>query len=248
MTWDVQNRGDNKELARMKGLVGWKRWAVIGVVVILAAVVGGPYLYIHFIEGKAPAPLTLAKATTSATATAAATDSSPQGAWTIASGSKVGYRVKEVLFGQSNEAVGRTSSVTGTATIKGTTVTAASFTADLTTVSSDKERRDSQFQGRIMNTASYPTATLKLTEPIELSSIPATGVQKTVTVKADLTLHGVTKAIEFSMTGIYSGSSIQVSGSIPIVFADWGIANPSFGPVSTEDNGILEFAITLAKA
>ena len=44
----------------------------------------------------------------------------------------VGYRVPEVLFGQSTEAAGRTTRVTGTMTIDGTTVEDATFTADLT--------------------------------------------------------------------------------------------------------------------
>ena len=35
------------------------------------------------------------------------------------------------------------------------------------------------------------------------------------------------------------GSAIQVLGSIPITFGDWNIPNPSFGPVSTDDHGIL---------
>jgi NAD(P)-dependent dehydrogenase (short-subunit alcohol dehydrogenase family) len=31
-------------------------------------------------------------------------------------------------------------------------------------------------------------------------------------------------------------------------FADWGISNPSFGPVTTEDNGILEFSLVFVPA
>src|SRR6266536_3096235 len=37
----------------------WKRWLALGAVVVALAVVGGPFIYIHFVEGKAPAPLTL---------------------------------------------------------------------------------------------------------------------------------------------------------------------------------------------
>ena len=42
-------------------------------------------------------------------------------------------------------------------------------------MTSDEQRRDSQFQGRIMDTATYPTATFELTEPITLDSLPANG-------------------------------------------------------------------------
>ena len=40
----------------------------------------------------------------------------------IAAGSVTGYRVKETPFGQSNTAVGRTSSITGTITVSSGTL------------------------------------------------------------------------------------------------------------------------------
>ena len=46
----------------------------------------------------------------------------------------------------AQEAVGRTSNVTGTMTIDGTTITAVDITADLTTLQSDAANRDRQFQ------------------------------------------------------------------------------------------------------
>jgi hypothetical protein len=39
---------------------GWKRWVVVGAVGIPAALVVGPFVFIHFVEGKVPAPLALA--------------------------------------------------------------------------------------------------------------------------------------------------------------------------------------------
>lgn len=226
------------------------RWLAIGVVALVVAVVGGPYLYIHLVEGKAPAPLTLG---TPSPAASSGTTSGPTTAgagrtWSVANGSIVGYRVNEVLFGQSNEAVGRTSAVTGSLTVNGSTLSAADFIVDMTTLSSDQSRRDEQFNGRIMDTATFPTATFKLTQPVELVSIPPDGVARTVQATGSLTLHGVTKTVVFSVTGRKTGSTVQVAGSIPITFADWNIPNPSFGPVTTEDHGVLEFALNFAQA
>jgi polyisoprenoid-binding protein YceI len=226
----------------------WTRWIVIGVIAALALVVGGPFIYTKFIAGDAPPPLTLTDA--SPTTTATTTGTVPlDGTWTIASGSRVGYRVKEVLFGQSNTAVGRTSEIEGTITINGTTVEAATFTVDMTSLSSDQERRDRQFNGRIMDTSTYPTATFTLTEPINLGSIPAEGVTGTARATGKLTLHGTTKTVAFTVTGRRTASSIQVSSSIPITFEEWNIPNPSFGGVvTTEDSGSLEFLLNLAHA
>jgi hypothetical protein len=33
-----------------------------------------------------------------------------------------------------------------------------------------------------------------------------------------------------------------------VTFADWNIPNPSFGPASTEDHGLIEFLLVLARA
>jgi polyisoprenoid-binding protein YceI len=230
----------------------WKRWLAVGLVAAAVLVVGGPYVYIHFIEGGAPPPLALT--TPPARSAAGGTTGSGQasvasnGTWTVASGSVVGYRVKEVLFGQSNEAVGRTSTISGSIAVDGTTVTDARFTVDMTTVTSDQSRRDGQFNGRIMDTGTYPTATFTLTRPIEFGSIPAEGQSRTLRATGDLTLHGVSKTVVFDVTGRYSGSTFQVAGSIPITFAEWNIPNPSFGPVSTEDHGVLEFTLNFAQA
>src|SRR3954463_12951504 len=137
---------------------------IAGVVAIAVLIVGGTYVYIHFIEGDAPDKFSLTSDDATST-TAGSSSSSPtgiDGTWTASSGSEAGYRVKEVLFGQDNTAVGRTTSVTGTIRIAGTKATAAKITVDLTKVSSDQSRRDAQFQGRIMDTATFPTATFEL--------------------------------------------------------------------------------------
>jgi polyisoprenoid-binding protein YceI len=242
----------------------WIRW-IIGVVVALAVLlVGGPFVYIHFIEGKAPAPLSInTKSTatttngsgpsgesgTSSTSGSSAGSSADQidGTWKVTTGSQVGYRVNEVLFGQNNTAVGRTSSVQGSITITGTTVNAGSFTVDLTTVKSDRSQRDDQFQGRIMDTASFPTATFTLTQPIQLGTIPADGTTITAQATGKLMMHGTTRVVTFPVMARLSGSTIAVSGSIPITFADYNIPSPSFGPVSTDNHGTLEFLLNFSK-
>jgi len=231
----------------------WLRWVVGGVAVLLVLVVGGPFVFIHFIEGKAPAPLTLSSDTVTTTvaratttlATSAST-SSVDGTWKIASGSEAGYRVRETLFGQSATAVGRTSAITGSITISGTRVTAGSFSVDLTQVKSDQSERDAQFQGRIMDTSAYPTATFALTSPISLGTLPADGTTISETATGNLTMHGTTKSVTFTVEARRTSTTIEVSGSIPITFADWNIDNPSGGPATTGNTGTLEFLLDLA--
>jgi polyisoprenoid-binding protein YceI len=133
-------------------------------------------------------------------------------------------------------------------TIDGSTVSAASFTVQMATIHSDQSERDVQFDGRIMDTASYPTGTLTLTTPIKLGAVQADGVIRSYQATANLTLHGHTRSVTFTLQAERTSTGIEVSGSIPVVFADWGIGNPSFaGFVTTQDHGLLEFLLSFSR-
>jgi polyisoprenoid-binding protein YceI len=220
--------------------------------------VAGPFIYVHFIN-RAPAALSLppassapgtAPGTALGTASASTAASGPvAGTWTVGSGSVVGYRVNEVLLGQNGTAVGRTTSVTGHMTIAGTAVTAAAFSVPMASVHSNESERDNNFDGRIMEVATYPTATFRLTSPIDLAPLPAGGVINTYTAHGNLTLHGTTRAVTFTLSAERKGSQIEVSGDIPVVFANYNIENPSFaGLVTTQNHGLLEFLLVFSKA
>ncbi|HEV7887687.1 MAG TPA: YceI family protein [Acidimicrobiales bacterium] len=226
---------------------------VLAAVVVAVALPAAAFAYFNFIQDPAPKRLTLDSGTTSTTAGSAGTASASgdlsgtdlSGTWRPTSASQVGYRVNEVAFGQRKAAVGRTNKVTGTMNVSGTTVSAVDLTVDMTSVSSDESRRDNQFQGRIMNTSRFPTATFKLTSPVALSS---TSGPVTVKATGDLTVRGTTRPVTVELKAQRQGAGIAVNGSIPVVFGEWGIPNPSFGPVSTEDHGELELLVVFAKA
>jgi polyisoprenoid-binding protein YceI len=231
----------------------WLRWLLIAVGVLVVLAAAGPFIYIHFFNS-APAALSLSPATAQSsspgsTAAANTAASGPvTGTWTVGPGSIVGYRVNEVLLGQSATAVGRTTSVTGHLAIQGTTVTAASFSVPMATVHSDKSQRDAQFDGRIMDVSQYPTGTFTLTSAIDLAPLPVGGVIRDYTAHGNLTLHGTTRAVTFTLTAERKGAQIEVAGHIPVLFADYNIQNPSFaGFVTTQDHGLLEFLLVLDK-
>jgi polyisoprenoid-binding protein YceI len=125
-------------------------------------------------------------------------------------------------------------------------VSKVSLVADMTTVSSDEARREAQVQGRNKDTARFPTATFELTSPITLPSADATTAD--VEATGDLTLHGTTRPVTFDLAAKRNSGTIAVSGTIPVVFADYGIPNPTFGPVSTEDHAVLEFLVSFTKS
>ena len=51
-----------------------------------------------------------------------------------------------------------------------------------------------------------------------------------------------------NVTAKRSGGTIAVQGTIPVVFADYGIPSPSFGPAEVEDHGEIEFLVTFTKS
>jgi polyisoprenoid-binding protein YceI len=225
---------------------------------VLALVVSaGTFVYIHFIAPD-PAPrLTFSSVTPSTSASSAAAGSDAtvgssagtvDGTWKVSDGSQAGYRVSEVLNGQTNEATGRTTAVTGQVVISGTSVGSATFSVDLAKISSGESQRDSQFRGRIMNTSQYPTATFELTAPIELSSVPANLVEISVKATGTLTLHGTAKAVTIDLTARRNGANLEITGTVPITFSDYGISNPSGGPATVGNAGEMEVLLVLTRA
>ncbi|HVT77678.1 MAG TPA: YceI family protein [Acidimicrobiales bacterium] len=217
---------------------------VVAVAVIL---VGGSAFYLKVLEHP-DKKLTIDSTAShsSTTVNAAADDSTSDGMWKATKDSIVGYRVKETLFGSSATATGRTSQVTGSIAITGTSVKSGSFSVDMNSVSSDRTQRDGQFRGRIMNTAQFPTATFKLTQPITLMSV-ALNQEIKATATGDLTLHGVTQSVTFDVVAKRVTGQIKVNGEIPIHFADYGINNPSGGPARVGDAGTLEFTLVFTR-
>lgn len=195
------------------------------------------------------APITTETAAAGAgTTVATAANDGVEGDWVIAEGSEVGYRVNESINGFDTTANGRTQAIAGTFTIGATTVTAGDFTVDMTTFKSDESRRDGQFNGRIMDVANFPTATFVVTAPIDFQQVPTEGSTIPATATGDLTLHGTTQSVTFDVEATFLNGRVGVLGKIPVVFADFGIPSPSVATITTEDNGILEFALAFDRA
>ncbi len=170
------------------------------------------------------------------------------GVWKPTADSKVGYRAKEVLFGQKAEGVGQTNAVTGTMTLAGTAVTAVDLKVDLTKLTSDESRRDRQVQGRILDTGSFPTATLKLVEPISFGKAPAEGVVTKQKGNVELTIKDVTKTVAVDVEARLKSGKIEIAGAIPLTWADWNIGDPGLaGQITVESNGLMEFLVVFAK-
>jgi len=229
----------------------WRWWIAGGLALVVVLAVGGPFVYIHFIEGPPPPKLALPSThptTSTGRSTPAPATAKLDGTYAVGAGSEAGYRVSEVLIGQRSTAVGRTKMISGSVTITGSQVTGAAITVDMATVSSDQSERNAQFDSRIMDVARFPTATLTLTKPIRLGTVPPVGSRATYSASATLTLRGTTRPVTFPLSAERTASGIYVLAEVPVVFADWGIANPSVGGfVTTDNSGTVEVLVDLTK-
>lgn len=228
--------------------------------VLLVAIVG-PWLYLNVLRDDPPEPLSFADVTSTtgdddadadATTTTASTGAGVapegiEGVWRVGAGSQAGYRVKEVLFGQDAEAVGRTTEVSGTMQIAGTTVTSADVEVDMASVASDETRRDGQFRGRIMDTDTFPTATFTLTEPVELGAVPADAEEVARSATGELTVRGVTRTVTADLTARRNGATIEVTGAIAVDFDDFDIPDASGGPAQVGRDGRLELLLVFTR-
>jgi polyisoprenoid-binding protein YceI len=251
----------------------WIKWVSIGVAAAVVLFFAAIFVYANFINDS-PAALDesdLSNALASTTAapapdattgvsTADTTPAQPaptsdiasaddfDGDWVPTPASEFGYRVEEVLAGVNTTAVGRSNEIEGLLTIDGTTATLVDVTVQVDSIFSDDPRRDGQFRGPIMNAAEFPTAEFRITEPIEFGRIPVGDEQIVATATGELTLRGVTNPVTFDVTAQTTDGRIGVLGSIPVVFEDYGIDNPSGGVVSTEDEGLVEFVLVFEPA
>lgn len=226
---------------------------VLALVAVVVLALGGVVLYVQVLRDDAPAELDFTDQGEAPGTTDGGDDAPPlavDGEWVATGESVVGYRVIEDFVGglQNAEAVGRTSEVEGSLTIAGAEVDGVTFTADLTTLESDDARRDGQVQGRLLETATFPTATFTATAPIDLGAVPDDGVEITATATGELDLHGVVREVTFDVRAKRTGARIEVVGQIPVVFADYDIENPTNPFVSTRDEGVLEVLLVLEPA
>ena len=159
---------------------------------------------VNFLSGSSTAP-----------SSSSPTSSAVDGTYHVSAGSEAGYRVAEVLVGQHATAVGRTSKIWGSITIADDQVTAGTFTVDMASVVSDQSQRNAEFDGRIMDVAKYPTATLTLTAPVALGTAPAVGAEATYHASGTLDMHGVSQEVSFSLTTERTADGIYASGRPP---------------------------------
>jgi polyisoprenoid-binding protein YceI len=222
-------------------------WKIVIAAVVVVLVAGGAFWWFVLRDDSPPPPELGDVEPTGRVVDSGALD----GSWTLVADEEhyAGYRVPEQFGGDlvQRDAVARTNGVEGSLTIEGDTLTAADVTADLTGLESDDPtagRRDNYLQNNGLEIADFPEATFTLTDPVDLTPLPAEGVEMTLPIDGELTLHGVTAPVTVTVDARWNGDTIEVAGSAPIVLADFDIEAPDIpGLAKADDEGAFELLL-----
>ncbi|MBE7699916.1 YceI family protein [Oerskovia sp. Sa1BUA8] len=223
------------------------RWILVAVVAALVIVLAGPYLVARISVGNAPPPLGLQTPGESAAPSQSPAPGpfDPDGAWIVGAGSQAGYRVDEVLSGEKGTVVGRTEEVGGSLVVEDGELARAEVTVGTGSIASDSVVRDDAFR-RLLETDVYPNAVFVLTTPVDLSGIEG-DEPLTVEARGTLTIRDVTEPVTVALEARRSGDGVQVSGAIPVTFADYGVSVPELPFVTVEPTGTVEMLLELAR-
>lgn len=168
-------------------------------------------------------------------------------------GNEARFIVREQLAGAElpNDAIGTTSAITGGILIDAAgkiDPTVSKITIDLTTLKSDKDRRDGFIKRRTIVTDSFPNAAFVIKEVRGLPSTFPTSGQLTLTLVGDMTVHGVTRQQSWDATATVTGNDISGRAVTRIKFGDYGMSQPRVAVVlSVVDDIRLEYDFRLVR-
>jgi polyisoprenoid-binding protein YceI len=247
----MSERRSSRKCPRSKR--AWLATIAAGLVVI--ALAGFALVYFVLFPTSSPAKFTLATTSSSETThTPASSAEHLSGEWTIAAGSLAGYRVREKLafLPAQSQAVGRTSSITGAATLAGADrnlkVTRAAFVIDVSTLKSDRSMRDEKIHTIGLESDRYPKASFALTKPIALPPGAVSGSAVSVSASGALMIHGTTKTETIPLAMRVTSSKIEAVGSITFPWSEFNMSAPSVGGfVNVTNSATMEFDLKLKR-
>jgi polyisoprenoid-binding protein YceI len=172
---------------------------------------------------------------------------------TTPAGNAARYRIREQLVGLDlpNDAIGETKGVTGvvSADSRGKVIPDASkFIIDVSTLTSDKQRRDGFVRGRVLETDQYPTVTFIPTAVRGVTlPLPASGT-KTFDMIGNLTVRGNTKPTTWKVSAQFAPDAMTGHATTAFTFTDFGIDQPRVPVVlSVADTIKLELDFSMAR-
>lgn len=126
--------------------------------------------------------------------------------------------------------VGRTSAAEGALTLDfgGATpqLVDASFTVDISTLTSNQGMRDRRIRGEWLESTRYPLATFTASEIRSAPAAYSAGNEVTFQVAGDLTVRDVTNPVVFDVTATLDGDTISGTATTGFLMSSFGVDPP----------------------
>lgn len=168
-------------------------------------------------------------------------------------GNEVRYRIREQLVSVDlpNDAIGRTSEITGgiaLTTSGGIVPSESKFVASVGSLKSDRDRRDGFVRGNVLVTDQYPTVEFSPTAFRGLpKSVPTSGSHK-FDVVGSLTVKGVRRPTTWRVNATAGNGQVTGTASTAFTFSDFNIEQPRVPIVlSVADTIRLEYDFRLVQ-
>jgi polyisoprenoid-binding protein YceI len=190
-----------------------KRTTIIGIVVLLAVVIGGVWLYQRLLGNT-----TSASGPISAIPVAEQPGAVSPGALRfqiVPEQSEVRFTIPEVLRGQPNDVIGKSNQVAGEIVLDPNDLGTAKIGViqiNARTLQTDDSRRNRAIGTFILNTNNYEFITFAPTEVKGLSGKAELGKTLTFQISGNLTIRDVTKPVVFDVTA-KADSATKMSGN-----------------------------------
>ncbi|MGI9576668.1 MAG: YceI family protein [Microthrixaceae bacterium] len=228
---------------------------VIGATLLVITLVAIAGAWLWFGAGDAPESFEASESLTDSEVIedAAAEPIDLDGTWQVAldpaTDGGVGYRILEDLpIGGPEEIAGRTTGVSGTIDLAGSTLERADLEVDMTTLDSGNGLRDDIVRDRYLQTDQFPTATISIDQPTPFELPAEAGELVEVSLPVVLTVHGVSQPVLSDAQGQWAtrpdGLVIEVTGTIDTTLAAFDVERPDLAGRTAREDVSIEFKLT----
>jgi polyisoprenoid-binding protein YceI len=148
------------------------------------------------------------------------------------------YQAQFLVQGQAvpGTVTGVTGDVSGTFALSqqpDPTIQSLTIVVELTNLNSGAAERDSHVANDTLEIAKYPRATFTASD-VRVGTGPyVAGQQVAFDLPGNLTLHGVTRSVTFTMQGAFDGSSMTGTGKATVRLSDYQMQTPQTTSVLT---------------
>jgi len=158
--------------------------------------------------------------------------------------SSMQYFVEEEFFGQAVPfvtAIGQTRALNGSVALQiegNTVIESGTFEADISTLTSDRPRRDQAIRDRWLQSSRYPIATFVATDVLNVPVDADYGQDIRFQISGDMTIREVTNPLTWDMTARLDGDRLSGTATTFFYMKEYGFDPPDIAGILRVTDGV----------